>query len=113
MTKFVDNSIDSETTITLNDLYSELSEIRESSRTYRVRYTEEQEAFIIKCRNNMKPITFRVMAILWKKVGWGNISEDSLRRQWAKMVDNGNYKNGTIDKLNSEESSIVRSFKKV
>ena len=47
--------------------------------------TKEQEEFLIACRDNVQPVTWLKIAELWKEIGWGDISETSIRHRY-KLV---------------------------
>ena len=54
--------------------------------------TKDQAAFLIKCRElkNKNPVSWVNIAELWQQLGWGKISENSMRRLYK------NYKEGKI-----------------
>jgi hypothetical protein len=58
--------------------------------TYRARgredtMTQSQKDFIVKCRENDKPVPYSRMAKLWAKLGWGNISKSTLHGYYQNL----------------------------
>ena len=42
--------------------------------------SKDQQDFLVVCRHHDQPVTFPDMEKLWKQAGWGEIRENTLRR---------------------------------
>jgi len=49
------------------------------------RMSKEQKEFLIMCRDNNTPITFSKMKELWFELGWGYISDESIRKRYIYL----------------------------
>ena len=63
---------------TWESLQKELDGYRERKKGV-MNITEDQKDFILKCRDNDRPVPYPQMVMLWEKLGWGNISRCPLR----------------------------------
>jgi uncharacterized protein YifE (UPF0438 family) len=68
--------------ITYSELMKSLDQFREKPKINPL--TEEQKKFLLKCRNNPKPIPFLKMAELWSKV-WYEIKETTVRNKYLSL----------------------------
>lgn len=69
--------------ITFDELMNELNSYKKPSRN--VEMTDEQKQFLIEARE--KNVPFRVITILWKKAGWGQISDSALRVRYYRLIE--------------------------
>ena len=51
--------------------------------------TDQQREFIIRCRDNPRPVTYVKMAEFWKDLGWGPIAPTTLTSWTLKILRNG------------------------
>ena len=51
--------------------------------------TDEQKEFLLKCRDNEKPVPYDTMAKLWKQLGWGDIGVTSIVTRYKKLKGSG------------------------
>ena len=70
--------------ITYNELMKSLDQFRVKPK--RCSLTEEQKKFLLRCRDNPKPIPYNKMAELWSKL-WGEIKETSIRNRYLSIKD--------------------------
>ena len=49
--------------------------------------TDEQKEFILKCRDNEKPVTYEIMVSLWKELGWGDIGVTSMVSRYKRLKE--------------------------
>lgn len=46
--------------------------------------TKEQKEFLSKCREHKIPVSFKTMAELWTKVGWGKMNQSTMRSIYVR-----------------------------
>jgi hypothetical protein len=74
------------TAISYDELMRELDRYRSCSSTL----TKQQIDFIIKCRMEARKVPYEKMCELWSKVGWGNISYGTMRKNAINVLrENG------------------------
>ena len=61
------------------ELLVEIERLRPEKKVNQWVLTEEQKEFIRICRDHPRPVSFRNIAMLWEKNGWGEISKFTLR----------------------------------
>ena len=77
----------SEPTITLDELYKDLDKYREDNSHRRFQLTEEQKDFLLKCRDNPNPVSYPKMVVLWKRLGWGELNAESIRKRYLRVKE--------------------------
>lgn len=48
--------------------------------------TKEQKQFMTRSREHAIPVTYKKMAELWTKVGWGKMNASTMRHYWLRDV---------------------------
>lgn len=66
-----------------NKIFDKIDSFRNSNVKYE--FNDEQNEFILECRKG-NPVSFDNMAILFKEAWGTNMSPDSLRRQYRRLV---------------------------
>ena len=64
--------------ITFEELMKELEKHRGMRSRLRI-LSEQQKEFLIKCRENVRPVSYKEMTKLWKRAGWDEITESTIR----------------------------------
>ena len=70
--------------ITFDELMKELEKHRGAiSRSKEL--TDNQNKFLIICRDNLRPVTYKTMTELWEKAGWGEIKDSTIRNYYIAL----------------------------
>ena len=74
--------------ITFSELMKTLDEFRGKKCINRI-ISPDQRKFMEKCRNNLNPVAYKTMAELWMKVGWGKMTESTMRNTYLRESKKG------------------------
>jgi len=77
-----------ETKITFEEVMSELDKYR-GSQQMKNHFTDEQIAFIRKCRDHAVPVAYSKMCELWEKLGWGPITRATMIYRCGTIIKHG------------------------
>jgi hypothetical protein len=47
-----------------------------------IEISAEQKEFLLKCRDHVNPVPFKKVAELWAQIGWGEISQECIRKRY-------------------------------
>lgn len=48
-------------------------------------YTEQQDQFLLKARNNPRPVPYPVLVKLWIKAGWKVVTIAQIKGRWLRL----------------------------
>jgi hypothetical protein len=66
------------TGINFDELMTEVEKLRMNSTRQGKEFSDEQIKFMRACREIEPPVTYKDMAILWEKAGWGKKSQRTI-----------------------------------